>query len=102
VVLNHPTDRIPLAADELHPVEAGQVASDEAGQAASGKVGQQEQLLEAIEQPGGSVVFVVDDEPGIIRLCERLLDQQASRYFAYTDPQIMLSALRSVTPTCCW
>ena len=47
-----------------------------------------------VDPAGGPVVFVVDDEPGIIRLCERLLERAGFQVFAYTDPQVMLLALQ--------
>ncbi len=42
----------------------------------------------------GPVVFVVDDEPGIIRLCERLLTRAGYQVNAYTDAQEMLPVLQ--------
>lgn len=41
----------------------------------------------------GPAVFVVDDEPGIIRLCERLLTRAGYQVYAFTDAQEMLQIL---------
>lgn len=39
------------------------------------------------------VVFVIDDETGIIRLCQRLLERAGFQVFTFTDPQAGLSVL---------
>ncbi|MDH5507373.1 MAG: response regulator, partial [Anaerolineae bacterium] len=41
-----------------------------------------------------TTILVVDDESGIIRLCERLLTRAGYRVFAYTDPEDGLELLK--------
>ena len=47
--------------------------------------------------PPHPTVFVVDDEPGIIRLCRRLLERAGFQVITFTDPQLALTSLRSET-----
>ncbi|MBC8335568.1 MAG: response regulator [Anaerolineales bacterium] len=42
----------------------------------------------------GPFVLIVDDEPGIAKLCERLLTRAGFRTLAFTDPQKAMAQLR--------
>ena len=47
-------------------------------------------------------ILVIDDEPGISLLCDRLLTRAGYGVIAYTDPKKALDAVDRNASTCCW